>query len=108
MPFNNSFWKMISFSEPGLIYLLCPLFVHSAAVTASLVIVFYHPLIYVIQFNCVSARHVDLCSLVCVGVSSVEMFFHKPLGFFHPSCCRFAVFLCLFFYTVGFITVHTY
>ena len=65
---------MISFYEPGVIYLSCLLFVHSAAVTASLVIVFYHPLIYVIQFNCVSARHVDLCSLVCVGVSSVVFF----------------------------------
>lgn len=53
----------------------------TAKFTAFLVIVFDHPLIYVIQFNCVSARHVDLCSLVCVEVRLVEMFFKSSLDF---------------------------
>lgn len=91
---------MISCSEPGPMYLSCLLFVHSVAVKAFLVIVFYHPLIYVIQFNCVSARQVDLFSLVCLGVSLVWMFcfvLQAPWAFsFNPTADLRFSFFCSF------------
>lgn len=67
------------------------------AVRAFLVIVFYHPLIYVIQFSSVSARHVDLCSLVCVGVSLVDVSFLQAAVFFIPPATDlWFSFLCSF------------
>lgn len=99
---------MISYSEPGPIYLPRLLFLHSVAVKAFLVIVFYHPLIYVIQFNFVSARQVDLFSLVCLGVSLVWMFcfvLQAPWAFSFNPTADFEVFHFLLFYTISFFII---
>ena len=72
-------------------YLLC---------RAWLDIVSYRLLIYVIYFNCASAHHVDLCSLVSVLVSLYEIFFQATWGFFIRLAADFLVPFSVLFHII--------